>query len=87
MFGGLAFLLNGRMCCGVQDIDLMVRVPKALHEQVLRRPHVRPMDFTGKPLRGIVYVSAAGVTSAAALRRWTALGIQAATEATARSKR
>jgi TfoX/Sxy family transcriptional regulator of competence genes len=87
MFGGLAFLVGGRMCCGVQDTDLMVRVPRERHEQALRQPHVRPMDFTGRPLRGFVYVSAAGIKSAAALHRWITLGQQAATHATARSTR
>ena len=85
MFGGLAFLVSGRMCCGVQDTDLMVRVPKERHAQTLLQPHVRPMDFTGRPLTGFIYVSAAGTASAAALRKWITLGQQAATVATARS--
>lgn len=81
MFGGLAFLVAGRMCCGVQDTDLMVRVPKESHAQALGEPHVRPMDFTGRSLKGFVYVSAVGTRSAAALRRWVALGQQVATQA------
>ena len=87
MFGGLAFLVGGRMCCGVQDTDLMVRVPKEGHAQVLRQPHVRPMDFTGRSLKGFVYVSAAGTKSAAALRRWVTLGRQVATSAAATAAR
>lgn len=83
MFGGLAFLVGGRMCCGVQDSDLMVRVPKEQHAQALRRPHVRPMDFTGKSLAGFVYVSAAGIRSTAALRRWVAMGRQVAAQVAA----
>jgi TfoX/Sxy family transcriptional regulator of competence genes len=83
MFGGLAFLVGGRMCCGVQGTDLMVRVPKEEEAVALRQPHVRPMDFTGRPLKGFVYVSAAGTTSAAALRRWVDLGRQVATQAAA----
>lgn len=82
MFGGLAFLVGGRMCCGVQDTDLMVRVLKDQHAQALAEPHVRPMDFTGRSLTGFVHVSAAGTESAAALRRWVALGEQAALKAT-----
>lgn len=78
MFGGLAFLVGGRMCCGVQDQDLMVRVPKDQHAQLLKEPHVRPMDFTGRSLAGFVYVSAAGTRSAPALRRWVKRGQQAA---------
>ncbi len=82
MFGGLTFLVGGRMCCSVQDTDLIVRVPKGQYPQLLTEPHVRPMDFTGRPLTGFVYVSAAGTRSDAALRRWVALGQQAALEAT-----
>ena len=81
MFGGLAFLVGGRMCCGVQDTDLMVRVPKDQHAQMLTGLHVRPMDFTGKPLKGFVYVSAPGIASDAALRRWIMQGQQAAAQA------
>lgn len=83
MFGGLAFLVGGRMCCGVQDSDLMVRVPKDQHAQPLAEAHVRPMDFTGRSLAGFVYLSAAGTASAAALRRWVSLAERAALEAPA----
>lgn len=82
MFGGLAFLVGGRMCCGVRDTDLMVQVPKDQDGQLLTEPHVRPMDFTGRSLKGFVYVSAAGTKSEAALRRWVALGEQVALEVT-----
>ena len=51
MFGGLAFLYRGRMCCGIVGRDLMVRVPDDEFDAVVRGRHVRPMDFTGKPLR------------------------------------
>ena len=82
MFGGLAFLVGGRMCCGVQDADLMVRVPKEQHVQLLTEPHVRPMDFTGRSLAGFVYVGAAGTASGAALRRWVSLAEGVAAAAT-----
>ena len=57
MFGGLAFLLNGNMCCGVVRDDLMVRVGPDDYDQSLKRAHARPMDFTGKPMKGFVDVS------------------------------
>jgi hypothetical protein len=66
MFGGLAFLCQGRMCCGIVGNDLMVRVPLDEFDAALRRRHVRPMDFTGKPLRGFVYVSPPGFRTATA---------------------
>ena len=70
MFGGLAFLLGGRMCCGVLKDDLMVRIGPERYAAALARPHVRPMDFTGKPLSGFVYVSPRGIKTGAALAKW-----------------
>lgn len=80
MFGGLTFLLRSRMCCGVVGNDLMVRVSGDEYEAIVRKPHVRPMDFTGKPLRGFVYVSPPGFRTATALRTWLARGERIAEE-------
>lgn len=52
MFGGLAFMIRGHMSCGIVGSSLMVRVEPAAAEEFLREPHARPMDFTGRPLRG-----------------------------------
>ena len=88
MFGGLAFLYRGRMCCGIVGSDLMVRVPDDEFDAVMRGRHVRPMDFTGKPLRGFVYVSPPGFRTAAALRTWLSRGERVAEEkATGPTKR
>ena len=70
MFGGLAFLCDGRMCCGITGEDLVVRVTTDELPQVMKSPHVRPMDFTGRPLKGFVYVAPGGYRTAAALRTW-----------------
>jgi hypothetical protein len=78
MFGGLAFFCQGRMCCGIVGNDLMVRVPIDEFDAALRSRYARPMDFTGKPLKGFVYVSPRGVPTAAALRAWMARGERAA---------
>ena len=80
MFGGLNFLCRGRMCCGIVGSDLMVRVPDDEFDAVMRGRHVRPMDFTGKPLRGFVYVSPPGFGTAAALRTWLSRGERVAEE-------
>jgi len=80
MFGGLAFLYRGRMCCGIVGSDLMVRVPDDEFDAVVDGPHARPMDFTGRPLRGFVYVSPPGFRTAAALRTWLTRGLRAADE-------
>ena len=74
MFGGLAFLYRGRMCCGIVGSDLMVRVADDEFDAVMRGRHVRPMDFTGRPLRGFVYVSPPGFRTAAALLTWLSRG-------------
>ncbi len=61
MFGGLAFLIRGNMCCGIVGTDLMVRVGADQHESALAEAHARPMDFTGRPSKGMVYVGAEGL--------------------------
>lgn len=57
MCGGLCFMVNGRMCCGLTKTDFMVRVGPEQYEEALSRPHARPMDFTGRPLTGMVHVT------------------------------
>src|SRR5258708_2653027 len=74
MFGGLTFLCGGRMCCGIVRADLMVRVPEDQFDEIISRSHVRPMDFTGRPMRGFVYVSPPGFRAAAELRAWLSHG-------------
>lgn len=70
MFGGIAFLRQGLMFVGVSDAALMARVGKDHHADSLRRKHVRPMDFTGKPMQGYVFVDAEGTKTDAQLRFW-----------------
>jgi TfoX/Sxy family transcriptional regulator of competence genes len=70
MFGGVAFLLDGKMFCGVANDDLMVRVGPERHEDALRRPHVRPMDFTGRPMKGYVFVGPEGCRTQRQVARW-----------------
>ena len=72
MFGGVAFMIRGHMCCGIVRGSLMVRVDPVLADRWLREAHVRPMDFTGRPMRGFLFVDAAGLVSAPALRKWIA---------------
>lgn len=69
MFGGLAFLVHGNMACGVIGDDLVLRVGADGADRLLRSQHVRPMDFTGRPLTGYVYVAPGGYRRAADLRR------------------
>jgi len=75
MFGGLAFMVAGHMCVGIVENELMVRVGPHVYEAALAEAHTRPMDFTGRPLRGMVYVGAAGLRSEAALSAWIRRGL------------
>jgi TfoX/Sxy family transcriptional regulator of competence genes len=81
MFGGIALLLDGSMCCGVIGHDLVVRTGATGAAEALARPHARPMDFTGTPLRGFVYVAPDGFRSEAELDEWVARGLAGAREA------
>jgi TfoX/Sxy family transcriptional regulator of competence genes len=69
MFGGHAFMLGGHMICGVVKDTLMVRLGPEAADRALEQPHVRPMDFTGRPLTGMVFVEPAGLADTA-LQRW-----------------
>lgn len=75
MFGGLAMMVRGHMAVGVVGDTLMVRVGKDAYQDALGQPHARPMDFTGKPLRGFVYVAPEGFAEDEDLRRWVARGV------------
>lgn len=70
MFGGLAFMVQGHMCVGVTIDDLMVRVGSEHYDEAINLPHARKMDFTGRPLRGFIYVSPEGIESDEALQTW-----------------
>ncbi|MGE0874070.1 MAG: TfoX/Sxy family protein [Burkholderiales bacterium] len=74
MFGGIAFLIDGNMCAGVVRDELMVRVGPDAYARLVREPHAREMDFTGKPMRGFVYVAASGIERDADLGRWLGHG-------------
>ena len=70
MFGGLSFLLKGRMFCGILKEDLVVRVAPEEGEKLLQKAHVRPMDFTGRPMKGFLYVAAQATKSDKNLAEW-----------------
>jgi len=70
MFGGIAFMLRGNMSCGVIGDRLMLRVGPDGYEAALSRPHSKAMDFTGKPMKGLVYIEPAGFASPRDLKAW-----------------
>ncbi len=70
MFGGISYLLGGKMCCGVIKDDLVVRIGPERYEEALAEPHARPMDFSGRSTRGFVYVDPDGYRTNEALAKW-----------------
>ena len=70
MFGGVGFLLNGNMACGVNKNDLIVRVDPEKHVALLKKSHVRPFDMTGRPMKGWLLVEPEGVKTASQLSAW-----------------
>ena len=69
MFGGLAFLLDGHMFVGIVGSELMVRIGSEAAQRALELDHVREMDFTGRPMKNMIFVQPAGLHGAA-LARW-----------------
>lgn len=76
MFGGLCFMINGNMFCGVTKENLVVRVGKEAYEDALARPGVKPMDFTGRPLSGFVYIDPDGYRTKQSLLTWVNKGFE-----------
>ena len=76
MFGGLTFMVNGHMCCGVLKEDLVLRLGREEYEKAVAQPHTRPMDFTGRSMPGFLYVSPAGLRTARQLGAWINKGLR-----------
>jgi hypothetical protein len=70
MFGGIAFMLRRHMFVGISEQSLMARVGPQYHERAMAKAGVREMDFTGRPMRGYVFVGPQGLRSRADLKRW-----------------
>jgi TfoX/Sxy family transcriptional regulator of competence genes len=75
MFGGLCFMRQGNMSFGVVGRELMVRVGPDSYAQALALPHAREMDFTGRSMRGMVFVSEDGISEDENLEDWLHRGI------------
>ena len=69
MSGGLTFMVGGNMCCGVNGDELIVRLDPGREGDALARPHARPMDFTGRRMRGFITVHPGGLPGSH-LDRW-----------------
>jgi TfoX/Sxy family transcriptional regulator of competence genes len=75
MMGGLAFMVNGKMCVGILNQDLMARIDPAGYEIALTKKGCREMDFTGRPMKGFVFVGPEGTTTARQLGSWLELAL------------
>jgi TfoX/Sxy family transcriptional regulator of competence genes len=75
MFGGVALMVGGNMACGIVKDELMVRVGPAAYAEALARPFARELDFTGRPMKGMVIVAKPGFAEDADLRAWVARGL------------
>ena len=75
MFGGIGFLLNGNMCCGVHGDELIVRLAPEETDSGLDQPHTRRFDLTGRPMKGWLLVKPDGVRSDAGLKKWVEIAV------------
>ncbi|MBI3110782.1 MAG: TfoX/Sxy family protein, partial [Ignavibacteriales bacterium] len=75
MMGGLTFMVNGKMCVGILKNDLMVRLNPAVYDVALKRKGCREMNFTGKPMRGFVFVNPKGTSTKKDLGYWIDLAL------------
>lgn len=87
MMGGLCFMVNGKMCVGVEKKRLMLRIDPETYDVALRRKGCTPMDFTGKPMRGFVFVNSDGIASRRDLDSWIALALEFNPRAVASKRR
>jgi TfoX/Sxy family transcriptional regulator of competence genes len=76
MFGGLAFLVDGKMFIGIRNSSLMARVGPEHHQDALAMPGVRVMDFTGKPMKGYVYIDPPAIADDTQLAAWVTWCVQ-----------
>lgn len=87
MMGGLCFMVGGKMCVGVTKDRLMVRLDPAVETAALKKAGCKPMDFTGRPMRGFVFVGPEGCESERQLREWINLALDFNPRAVASKKR
>ena len=87
MFGGVCFMLKDKMFCGIVKDDLMVRCLEDDYESLLKKPHARQMDFTGKPMKGFLYISSEGIKTDAKLNKWIDTGIEFALKSLPKKKK
>jgi TfoX/Sxy family transcriptional regulator of competence genes len=76
MMGGLTFMVNGKMCVGILKDELMARIDPDVYDSALERQGCREMNFTGKPMRGFVFVDESGTEGKKSLDQWLNLALE-----------
>jgi TfoX/Sxy family transcriptional regulator of competence genes len=76
MFGGIGFLLNGNMCCGVLGEEVVIRLDPEQTEKALTNKYTREFDFSGRPMKGWIYVGAKAVENETDLKHWVQIGLK-----------
>jgi TfoX/Sxy family transcriptional regulator of competence genes len=75
MFGGLCFMVNHKMCVGVEQERMMVRLNPDKYDEVIEKQGCHSMDFTGKPMRGYVFVDVSALTTLKQMSYWISLAL------------
>ncbi len=76
MFGGICFMLKDKMIAGIVENKLMIRCVRDEYESLLKKPHAGEMTFTGKPMKGFLYVAPDGIKTDRQLQKWLDVGIE-----------
>jgi TfoX/Sxy family transcriptional regulator of competence genes len=76
MFGGLCFMVNDKMCAGVEQHRLMLRIDPARYDEVIQKEGCSPMDFTGKPMKGFIFVDIDVLRTKKQLDYWLGLALE-----------
>ena len=76
MFGGLCFMVNDKMCVGVEKERLMVRLNPELYDEVIEKEGCKPMDFTGRIMKGFVFVDIEALNTKKKLEYWIDLALE-----------
>lgn len=87
MFGGVCFMVNDKMCVGVVKDEMMCRIDPSMDEIVLEKAGCRQMDFTGKPMKGYVFISEEGMKTKKAFEYWISLCLEFNSKAKASKKK
>jgi len=75
MMGGLTFMVNDKMCIGILNDDLMARIDPEVYESALEKTGCREMDFTGRPMKGFVFVGPERTKLEKDLEHWINLAL------------